>query len=118
MHKSLRSPQRPTSRSSRPAHGPKVLSILSFVLAAALVTDLNLFAQSAPPASAPATQNAPQPSSPTQALDLSDEVVRDVLSNFQRGLETHDIDRFLAVFDVGNMKDYPGFHDQMVAFFR
>ena len=92
--------------------------MLAFVLAFAIATGLNLAAQSAPPAAAAATQNGPQTGSSTQALDLSDEVVRDVLSNFQRGLETHDIDRVLAVFDADTMKDYPGFHDQLTAFFR
>ena len=54
----------------------------------------------------------------TQSLDLSDEVVRDVLTNLQVGIETHDLTRVLAIFDPQNMQDYAQFRDQMVAFFR
>ena len=53
-----------------------------------------------------------------QPLDLSDQVVRDVLANLQRGIESHNLDLVMAVFDPQNMKDYAQFHDQMVAFFR
>ena len=65
----------------------------------------------APPADQPATPA-------TQAIDFSDEVVRDVLTDLQRGIEAHNIDLVLEVFDQQNMKDYAQFHDQMVAFFR
>jgi hypothetical protein len=61
-------------------------------------------------------QNADQPT--TQPIDLSDEVVRDVLDHLQRGIETHDLDRVLDIFDRENMKDFAQFQDQMVAFFR
>lgn len=75
-------------------------------------------AQEKPPAAAE-TQPSDQPASPaTQKIDLSDEVVRDVLTNLQRGIETHDIDRVLEIFDRQNMKEYAQFHDQIVAFFR
>ncbi len=57
-------------------------------------------------------------STPTQTFDLSDEVTRHVLTNFQRGMETHDLDRVLDVFDPDGMKDYAQFRDQMTAFFR
>jgi transposase len=63
----------------------------------------------AQPAESPAT---------TQPIDLSDEVVRDVLDRLQRGIETHDIDHVLDIFDRQNMKDFAQFQDQMVAFFR
>ena len=53
-----------------------------------------------------------------QAIDLSDEVVRDVLTNLQQGIETHDLERVLGIFDQQNMKEYAQFRDQMVAFFR
>ncbi|HEY4900945.1 MAG TPA: hypothetical protein VIH91_09040, partial [Terriglobales bacterium] len=69
-------------------------------------------------AAAPA-QPAAQPVSPASpAFDLSDEVVRDVLTNLQRGIEAHDLGRVMEIFDQQNMKDYAQFHDQMVAFFR
>jgi hypothetical protein len=64
-------------------------------------------------------QHADQPpSSATQTIDLSDEVVRDVLTNLQRGIEAHDLARILEIFDQQNMKDYSEFRDQMVAFLR
>ena len=53
-----------------------------------------------------------------QPLDLSDQVVRDVLANFQRGIESHNLAVVIGVFDQQSMKDYAQFHDQMVAFFR
>jgi hypothetical protein len=65
---------------------------------------------------APSTDQPPSP--PTQPVDFSDEVVRDVLTDLQRGIEAHDLDRVLDIFDQQNMKDYAQFHDQMVAFFR
>jgi hypothetical protein len=59
------------------------------------------------------------PEQPTpQSFDLSEDVVRDVLTNLQRGMETHDLDRVLKIFDPQNMKDYAQFREQMVAFFR
>ena len=61
-------------------------------------------------------QPADQPT--TQPIDLSGEVVRDVLDHLQRGIETHDIDHVLDIFDRQNMKDFAQFQDQMVAFFR
>jgi hypothetical protein len=71
------------------------------------------------PEAATATQPAGEPAPPaTQPIDLSDEVVRDVLTNLQRGIEGHNIDRVMEIFDQQNMKDYAQFHDQMVAFFR
>ncbi len=73
----------------------------------------SLVAQERPPVT---TEPTDQPSA--QPFDLSDEVVRDVLTNLQRGVEAHDLDRVLEIFDQQNMKDYAQFHDQMVAFFR
>ena len=68
--------------------------------------------EKAPEAATPADQP------PAEPVDFSDEVVRDVLTNLQRGIETHDLDRVLEIFDQQNMKDYAQFRDQMVAFFR
>jgi hypothetical protein len=59
-----------------------------------------------------------QPADPAQAIDLSDEVVRDVLTDLQRGIETHNLDRILEIFDQQNMKGYSQFRDQMAAFLR
>ena len=74
-------------------------------------------AQDKPPDAPSQTRNQADPAG-AQAFDLSDEVVRDVLTNLQRGMETHNLDRVMDVFDADNMKDYAQFHDQMVAFFR
>jgi len=92
------------------------IAIVVWVCLAILAT---LPAQAANP---PQTQDKPSEAAaktqPTQSFDLSDEVVRDVLTNLQRGIESHDIDRVLEIFDQQNMKDYAQFRDQMVAFFR
>ena len=77
------------------------------------VQALYLATQEKPPVT---TDSSEQPT--LQPVDLSDEVVRDVLTNLQRGIEAHDLDRVLEIFDQQNMKDYAQFHDQMVAFFR
>ena len=53
-----------------------------------------------------------------QPLTLADEVIRDVLSNFQTGLETRNLRRVLGVFDAQDMTDYEDFREQMTAFFR
>src|SRR5215469_206542 len=52
------------------------------------------------------------------STDLSDEVIKDVLSDFQRGFETHNLDKVLGVFDADAMPDFSQFRDQMVAYFR
>jgi len=49
---------------------------------------------------------------------LSDEVIKDVLSDFQRGFETHNLNKVLGVFDADAMPDFSQFRDQMVAYFR
>lgn len=87
-----------------------VLSILSNLPALAASPSAQ---EKAPEAAA---QPADQPA--TEPIDLSDEVVRDVLDHLQRGIETHDLDRVLDIFDRQNMKDFAQFQDQMVAFFR
>jgi hypothetical protein len=71
--------------------------------------------QTAPPQ---AQYPAAPPPAASQAFDLADEVVRDVFSNFQRGLETHDLRRLLSVFDAQDMTGYDDFREQMTAFFR
>ena len=70
-------------------------------------------------ASPPQAQTAAAQSPPAgQAPDLADEVVRDVLSPLQRGIETRDLPRVLAVFDPQDMTGYDDFREQMAAFFR
>src|SRR5208283_3819038 len=104
--------------------GAKVPVATAICLAAAalcftVIAPPRVEAQEKPTDPASQTRGQDQPDSAgAQAFDLSDEVVRDVLTNLQRGMETHDLDRVLDVFDAGNMKDFALFHDQMVAFFR
>jgi len=96
----------------------RVLLVLASLLA---VQVSSVFAQDQPPPADATTQghSAGQPPAlPDASVDLSDEVVRDVLSGFQRGFETHNLDKVLNLFDPQGMRDYAQFRDQMVAFFR
>ena len=63
------------------------------------------------------SQNPASPAD-SQLSDLSDEIIRDVLSSLQRGMEAHNLDLVLSVFDPDAMPNYPRFHDQMLASFR
>ena len=112
MHKSLEDGSRTDPFRLRHPYSAKVLSIFAFALIFPLAAALPLAAQT------PLPKAASPELSPAQSFDLSDEVVRDVLTNFQRGLETHNLDRVLAVFDADAMQNYPHFRDQMTAFFR
>jgi len=131
MHESLGVEQLPASanlHSTRPAHaGRRSAKVLAVTMAWLCLAWLGLPTLSA---AIPATQEK-QPEATSQAesadeaaptavqvIDLSDEVVRDVLSNLQGGIETHSLERVLEVFDQQNMKDYAQFREQMVAFFR
>ena len=133
MHKSLASghpeslpgPCQTRLRGLFPA-GSRVLPrvVAPFWLALACILALqtaNIFAQDRqPPAQSPTESQSvePPPSPPESSLDLSDEVVRDVLSSFQRGFETHNLEKVLDVFAPQDMPDYAQFRDQIVAFFR
>lgn len=129
MHKSPVSWHPQTVIHSDPTRGIRRFAGANVLLAAAicltgatyftLISPVRAVAQDKPPAAASTAQPPAQPIAPAvQPIDLSDEVVRDVLTNFQRGMEDHNLDRVLDVFDADNMKDYAQFHDQMVAFFR
>jgi hypothetical protein len=112
MHKSLEYGIRTAPFRLRHPHGAKVLLILAVTMLFPIAATSPLAAQSAPP-------KATSPElSPAQSFDLSDAVVRDVLTNFQRGLADHNLDRVLAVFDADAMQNYARFRDQMTAFFR
>ena len=52
------------------------------------------------------------------SADLSDEVIEDVLSDFQRGFETHNLNKVLSVFDAAAMPGFAQFRDKMDAYFR
>jgi len=121
MHKSLAFGTRhpmptPDPRRSAKVPSPLAFSIVALLLLWTLLGPLRLAAQDASPAGSP-TQSPPASSS-SPSVDLSDEVVRDVLSDFQRGIEGHNLDRLLDTFDPDGTKDYPQIRDQFVAFFR
>src|SRR5215469_4867234 len=80
-------------------------SLAGFVAAQSSATN-----QAQPPASSSASADQP--------FDLADEVARDVLTGFQRGVEDHSLSRVLSVFDAQDMTDYDDFREQMAAFFR
>ncbi|HZD33389.1 MAG TPA: hypothetical protein VE779_17220 [Candidatus Angelobacter sp.] len=108
-----------TSFPLRSAKGPP-LHVAAFIMTALLLawtcfTPTRLTAQSAPASAASQEQS---PAASDRAIDLSDEVVRDVLSNFQRSIETRNLERLLETFDAEATPDYPRIRDQFVAFFR
>ena len=75
--------------------------------------------ETAPSEAAASSQNqGDRPSASPAASDLSDEIVRDVLTNLQRGMEEHNLDRVLDAFDASNMPNFAQFRDQMASFFR
>ena len=63
-------------------------------------------------------QSTDQPGSSANSTDLSDELIKDVLSDFQQGFETHNLNKVLSVFDADAMPDFSQFRDRMVAYFR
>ena len=93
---------------------------LTLTLAATCLSRLPAFTQDSPPPTDAATQGqqGEQPSDAPSSTDLSDEVIKDVLSDFQRGFETHNLDKVLSVFDAAEMPGFAQFRDQMVAYFR
>jgi hypothetical protein len=110
---------RPLRRSRGGRRRTSALAAVCLAAALACAFPSSLAGQNQQPAAAPATQgHSPDNPAAALALDLSDEVVRDVLTNFQRGIETHNLDKVLDVFDPDGMKDYAQFRDQMTAFFR
>src|SRR6516165_8356995 len=114
-----RSPIRPTQLRVRSV----AQWLLSVVLAAGCSVQLlsiAAFAQDSQPAadSVSAGQSADQAPSSVSPTELSNEVIKDVLSDFQRGFETHSLDRVLGVFDREEMPDYAQFRDEMAVYFR
>jgi hypothetical protein len=97
-----------------------VLRAVAFALAITCLFQLSSFAQDAkePADASTQGQSTDQPSGALSSTDLSDEVIKDVLSDFQRGFETHNLDKVLSVFDADTMADFSQFRDQMVAYFR
>jgi ketosteroid isomerase-like protein len=103
---------------SRPISSSKVPGVVFRLLAAlllwTLLSPVCLTAQQNQPPAAPAEATPP---TPTQSFDLSDEVVRDVLTNFQRAIEARNFDRLLDTFDRESMKDFYEIREEFAAFF-
>jgi len=97
-----------------------LLILLTLAFAATCLSRLPALAQaSQQPSDAPTQgQSSEQAGGPANSTDLSDEVIRDVLSDFQQGFETHNLDKVLSVFDADAMPDFSQFRDQMVSYFR
>jgi hypothetical protein len=93
---------------------------LTLTLAATCLCRFPAFTQGSQQPTDVATQGQQdeQPSDAPSSANLSDEVIKDVLSDFQRGFETHNLDKVLSVFDATAMPDFAQFRDQMVAYFR
>jgi hypothetical protein len=91
-----------------PVRDPKVpfrlAAVVGLLLAWTCVASPRLIAQDV--SAAPAPQ-----------VDLSDEISRDVLSNFQRAVEGRNLVGLLATFDADATPDFPQIRDQFVAFF-
>ncbi len=103
----------------RPIRSAEVLSMAASVLVAllfawTLLNPFRLAAQEAPQAGA----SAELPPAATAPLDLSDEVVRDVFTEFQRSMEASDLDHLLGTFDSDATAGFPQIRDQFAAFFR
>ena len=111
MHKSPASGHPPVVSCKGHAPGAKVPYFGAVLLCFAILTSPLLVSQT----TSPPSQTAPPP---VRSDELSDQVVQDVLTKLQTALEAHSLDRFLAIFDAENMKDFPRFRDQMTAFFR
>lgn len=52
-----------------------------------------------------------------QPLDFTEEVVRDVLSRLQTGIQSHNLQQVLDLFDADSMPGYALTRDQLQAFF-
>jgi hypothetical protein len=49
---------------------------------------------------------------------LTEEVIRDVLSNLQKGLESRSLNQVLSIFDQQGMANYADVRNQLMAFFQ
>jgi hypothetical protein len=112
-------PIRPASRRFRPVF-QRLLQIVLAVGCLLQLIGIAAFAQDSQSSRDTITQGqaVDQPTSPTTSTEVSDEVIKDVLSEFQRGFEAHNLDKVLGVFDPDSMQGYAQFRDQMAAYFR
>jgi hypothetical protein len=85
-----------------------------FTLPVVLVASTLLLGQNQQPHASPPEQAQP----PAQdKLDLSDQVIRDVFTPMQQGMEGHNLMQVLATFDDDKMPDYAHVRDQLRAVF-
>jgi hypothetical protein len=97
---------------------PAKFSFLATVLAATLAA-LPCCGLLTLPAAAQDTPADPRLLRPAdRPVELSDEIVHDVLLPFQIAIETHNLDHLLATFDPAATPDFPQIRDQFRAFFR
>jgi hypothetical protein len=52
-----------------------------------------------------------------EKVDLNDQVIRDVFGPLQRGMESHNLEKVLAIFDQQQTTDYAQLRDRLRAFF-
>jgi len=100
-----------------PVRSAKVLSQLAATLAVLLCCGFLALPVAAQDAAAPADPHLLLLRPADRPVEVSDEIVRDVLLPFQRALETHNLDHLLDTFDPA-APDFPRFRDQFRAFFR
>jgi hypothetical protein len=65
----------------------------------------------------PSQQPAPPPDTDQQA-DLSDTITQQVLEPLQRGMQAHNIQQVLGIFDKNEFEDYSNLYSKLQAFFQ
>jgi hypothetical protein len=68
--------------------------------------------------SARAQQDSAKSQAEEQDLDVTDQVIRDVLKPLQEGIEGRNPEQLLTIFDKAEMSDYAQLRDQITAFLR
>lgn len=66
----------------------------------------------------PSAPEPDRPDSASQPLDLTEQVIRDVLEPLQAGMTGHSLRQVLTTLDRENMPGYAQQRDQLAAFFR
>ena len=115
MHKLLFPGHRPLVIGSRPASNPNVLPglvVVALLLGWTSLATGRLVGQEGTQA---ASSVAPTTG---QTVDLSDEVVHDVLAPFQTAIETRNLDNLLSTFDREHTVNYGQIREQFVTFFQ
>jgi hypothetical protein len=64
------------------------------------------------------SQQPASPSDTTQQPDLSDTMTQQVLGPLQVGMQSHNIQQVLGLFDKKEFEDYSNFYEQLQAFFQ